>query len=146
MAVRGPGTGDVHVEHVDAHIAAAPLGKPLPMPDINTDGLRTTTNNTATTTTTNTIYTGYLDTPPATPDPILLSPISSKQSKQKTTLLLPLQPGTMATVNQTTMACARCKKKKIKCDGKQPSCSACTRAKVACAVPDIISQAGLARG
>ncbi|KAF3187672.1 hypothetical protein TWF788_001891 [Orbilia oligospora] len=147
MAVRGPGTtGDVHVEHVDAHIAAAaPLGKPLPMPDINADGLQTTTTDTPTTTT-NTIYNGYLNTPPATPDPILLSPISSKQSRQKTTLLLPLQPSTMATVNQTTMACARCKQKKIKCDGKQPSCSACTRAKVTCAVPDIISQAGLARG
>ncbi|KAK6504445.1 hypothetical protein TWF506_002642 [Arthrobotrys conoides] len=141
MAVRDTGTGDVHaeLEHVDYHIAAAaPSNKPLPMPYINADGLKPPT--------TTTIYTDYLNTPPATPDQTLLSLVPSKQSEPKAALLLQSQPGTMATTHQTTMACARCKQKKIKCDGNQPSCSACTRARVPCAVPDIISQAGLARG
>lgn len=125
--------------HADSHLlvaaeAAAPSDKTVLMLDAYADALLTTISS-------------YLNTPPATPDqiPPASSP-SARQPQQKITIFPPSQSETMATINLTTMACARCKQKKIKCDGKQPSCSACIRAKVACTVPDIISHLGLARG
>ncbi|KAK6343121.1 hypothetical protein TWF718_008494 [Orbilia javanica] len=147
MAVQGLGTGDV--AHVDFHVAAAaPSDKRLPMADA--DILSATS------------HVCYLNTPPTTPDQILpaasgpsLAASSSRGHLQKPVPILPSRPDidtdTMAT-NHTTMACARCKQKKIKasdvapCDGRHPSCSACKRAGVDCTVPDIISQTGLARG
>ncbi|KAK6532666.1 hypothetical protein TWF281_006845 [Arthrobotrys megalospora] len=125
MAVRGA----IDVMHADSQIVSTALPDKLadvnvPMPD------------------------AYMNTPPATPQtPSAVS--SSKQLLQKGSFL-PLSSGsdTMSapSSNTTKIACARCKLKKIKCDGVQPSCSACIRAKADCTVPDIISHQGLARG
>ncbi|KAK6335771.1 hypothetical protein TWF730_003147 [Orbilia blumenaviensis] len=174
MVVRGSGDG-MHADSrlaaaLPDNLVFAPDADAL----LNRDSAAAVAAAAAATVTATVTAASYLNTPPSTPrrhqmpynrpvsslstslTPSSLSSSSSPplvidhnyKQPQPGTNPLPLlsQPRAMAATIPTTIACERCKQKKIKCDGAQPSCSACRRAKVTCKVPDIISNLGFARG
>ncbi|CCE82081.1 Piso0_002777 [Millerozyma farinosa CBS 7064] len=53
-------------------------------------------------------------------------------------------PGTRA--ERTAQACDRCRAKKIKCDGKLPSCSSCASVGIKCIVSDKLSRRAFPKG
>ncbi|KAK6336108.1 hypothetical protein TWF696_001676 [Orbilia brochopaga] len=74
-----------------------------------------------------------LNTPPTTP----------AQSNH------PTKPSISSSRNMLSdkpVACTRCKAKKIKCDGKTPSCSACTKAREQCLIADMVTGKAHPRG
>ncbi|EWC43752.1 hypothetical protein DRE_07370 [Drechslerella stenobrocha 248] len=77
---------------------------------------------------------GFPKTPPATPARIVppAKPVSSSQ--------------TMLAASNKPVACTRCKAKKIKCDGKMPSCSSCVKAREKCLVADMVTGRAYPRG
>ncbi|KAJ6257466.1 Transcriptional activator [Drechslerella dactyloides] len=74
-----------------------------------------------------------LNTPPPTPS-------------QVNTPTKPAMPSAKNILSDKPVACTRCKAKKIKCDGKTPSCSACTKAREQCLIADMVTGKAHPRG
>ncbi|EPS40162.1 hypothetical protein H072_6041 [Dactylellina haptotyla CBS 200.50] len=105
----------------------------------------------------------FMNTPPATPaqSSILPKPPDSSTSSASASASgqtpMPAQmrsqmqtqsasPAIQSALNNKPVACVRCKQKKIKCDGKTPSCSACVRASEQCLIPDMVTGRAYPRG
>ncbi|KAK6533752.1 hypothetical protein TWF694_002683 [Orbilia ellipsospora] len=91
----------------------------------------------------------FMNTPPATP--ASLPPRSSSDQASSTSAQSNPQPdpqmaSPISSMGAKPVACVRCKQKKIKCDGKSPSCSACVRAKEQCLIPDMVTGRAYPRG
>ncbi|KAF3935056.1 hypothetical protein ABW20_dc0107393 [Dactylellina cionopaga] len=103
----------------------------------------------------------FMNTPPATPAQTSIPPKSSTSAT--TSVDTPTSASTSASQMQAVspspaaatilgpmgnkpVACVRCKQKKIKCDGKTPSCSACVRAREQCLIPDMVTGRAYPRG
>ncbi|KAF3904228.1 hypothetical protein ABW21_db0206673 [Orbilia brochopaga] len=74
-----------------------------------------------------------LTTPPTTP-------------AQMNDATKPSVASTKNMLSEKPVACTRCKAKKIKCDGKTPSCSNCTKAREQCLIADMVTGKAHPRG
>ncbi|KAF3940042.1 hypothetical protein ABW19_dt0207930 [Dactylella cylindrospora] len=77
----------------------------------------------------------FMNTPPATP----------AQANAPLKPSISVQPSG-SSVSNKPIACTRCKTKKIKCDGKTPSCSSCVRAGEQCLISDMVTGRVYPRG